>query len=449
MKILWHMPTLRRRGCGLSTRAIDLAQRVRNDGPAVTFLVEQDKTDVTDARIGGLPLLRMKVTRKRPLHWSLQAAARREAARRLVERCLDDGGPAHDLLISCQPEVVAAYAEHPRRRPLIFVCGGTTLLHDEAEAAEQESLSWFRRLGFCLDRRLKHVHEAAAFAAADAVVFDSDHTRNLVVDAYSIAAAGCHTIHGGVDEDCFRPPTPDERQTARTNLGLSEMGYVIVWTGRLSPEKNLNLLLHAVAQCSPMPEQVLVVGGGPLRADLERLSVSLGLAGRAQPGKFSTVRSPAGVVRFLGPQDDVRPFLHAADVFAFPSRGESFGGAMAEAMATGLACVALRPDGLRVRNANCEIIEHARTGLLVDHASPAGFAAVLELLGVDTALRRRLGAAGRSRALAHFTWNLGARKLVDLISKLVPIPVHSDIHSEGSKPKPVNHRTSDIPLVTG
>ena len=140
------------------------------------------------------------------------------------------------------------------------------------------------------------------------------------------------------------------------------------------------------------------------------------------------------VVRFTGEQVDVRPFLHAADIFAFPSRGESFGVSLVEAMACGLPCVALRPDNSGIRSASDEIIEHGRTGLLVDEPSPRAFAATLDLLALDGEGRRRCGEAGWARACEHFTWTAGARRLADLISKLVPVPAPSDIQSESRRP---------------
>jgi len=125
-----------------------------------------------------------------------------------------------------------------------------------------------------------------------------------------------------------------------------------------------------------------------------------------------------GVVSFVGIQIDVRPFLHAADAFVFPSRGESFGGALVEAMASGLACVALCPDGETIRNANFEIIEHVTTGLLVDRAEPAALAAALDRLLADRELRTALGQAARRRAASAFTWSVAARQLNDLVCEL-------------------------------
>lgn len=399
MKIAWHMPTFRRACCGLSIRALRLADGLRQQGHEITFIVAANKTDVTANSIDGHPVEKRTLPNTRALHWSLQSLTRRRAALAMVDQIDFE----HDLMLTCQPEFAAEYGRRCVRHPLIFVCGGTTLLHDGADAAQSAGRSWFQRRLYAIDRCLKHRNERAAFLAADAVVFDSHATRELAVRDYRLDPERCRTIHGGVDPDTFVPPTDHQRILTRQKLGIEETEHVLVWTGRVSPEKNLDLLLHALACCRPPPNRLLIVGDGPVRDDLVRLRDRLGLG---------------CVVSFLGEQPDVRPFLHAADGFVFPSRGESFGGSLVEAMACGLPCIALRPDGGAIRNASLEILETEKTGLLVDRAEPAAFAAVIERLMADRELRSALGRAGRRRAESSFTWSAAAAQLNELVVRV-------------------------------
>jgi glycosyltransferase involved in cell wall biosynthesis len=387
--------------CGLSIRAVELARRLRGFGHTISFVVDREKTDVAAGHCQGMPVRRLSVRKARVFHWSLQAVARRRAAERIVGQL----GFGHDLMVSCQPEVVAAYATLREGEPLVYVCGGTTLLHDMADRARQATRPAISRLAFAIDRRLKSHNESRAFARADLVVVDSLHTRDLVANTHGVDSARLHAVHGGLDEGHFQPADEEIRRQSRRRLGLRPDAVVVVWTGRLSPEKNLELLLRSVPHCERLPDRLVIVGDGPARPFLTRLAESLGL-GR--------------IVQFAGVQDDVRPFLHAADVFAFPSRGESFGGALVEAMACGLACVALRSDGKLVQNANGEIIEHGRCGLLVDGAGPEAFASALDQVNGDAALRCRLGEAARRRVCGSFTWAAGASHLNALISDLAP-----------------------------
>jgi glycosyltransferase involved in cell wall biosynthesis len=397
MKIAWHMPTLQRAGCGLSRRALSISAGLRQLGHDIAFLVDARKTDINTVALDGLRVQRLVAPSILSPHWSLQAIARRRAVSALVAQI----NCKHDVMLTCQPEFAAAYAKCSCRAPLVFVCGGTTLLHDGADIARSSELSWPRRRLFALDRLLKHRNERTAFRIADAVVFDSHATRERVTREYQLESGRFETIHGGVDPDEFQPPTPQQRRDARRKLGIGESEDVLTWTGRLSPEKNIELLLSALAcgRCRPIRE--LIVGEGPAREQLEKLSHQHGLGSR---------------VSFAGMQPDVRPFLHAADVFAFPSCGESFGGALIEAMACGLPCIALRPNGETIRNANLEIIEHEKSGLLVDRAEPAALAAVIERLLGDASLRTTLGDAARRRATSLFTWPAAAAHLDNLLN---------------------------------
>lgn len=400
MNIAWHMPTLSMHTCGLSMRAIEFAARLQGWGNRVTLFVDAAKTDVAGECIRGMELVKMDIPFARSVHWSLQAVARRKrsaVAANLV-------GEEWDLVISCQPEFVATYGARTRRPPLVYVCGSTTLHHDEADVAAQSSFSFSKRLPFTIDRTLKRTNERRAFLAAEAAVFDSDQTRDLVIHAYNVSPTICHTVRGGVDTNRFLPATPEEKVACRYRLGIAENARVVTWTGRMSPEKNLPLLLGATARMRDGKTLVLLVGDGPERTKLERQVASLGLKDR---------------VRFVGACGDVRQYLRAADVFAFPSRSESFGCSLAEALACGLPVVALRPDGVTIRNASIEVVEEGDCGLLADEPSVEAFATQLTHLCDDAALRAKLGRAARLWA-QRYDWDAGASQVRTLIESLLP-----------------------------
>ena len=399
MKIAWHMPTLRRTCCGLSHRALRLANGLRQNGHDIEFFVDAGKSDISNDAVDGFRVRRIPSPRHRLPHWSLQALGRRRAASALAAQIPSD----HEVMLTCQPEFVSEYVRRSLGTPLIFVCGGTTLLHDGADRARSAEGSCLRQGFFALDRFLKRRSERAAFRLADAVIFDSDATRVRVTRDYRLDIARFQTVHGGVEPDEFQPPSAQQRHDARHLLGIGQFEDVLAWTGRLSPEKNIDLLLKALACCRRPPHRVLIVGDGPTREELIKLSHRLGLD---------------GVVSFVGIQIDVRPFLHAADVFVFPSRGESFGGALVEAMACGLPCVALHPDGETIRNASLEIIEGEKSGLLVNRAEPAALAAIIERLLANRELRNALGAAARLRATSLFTWAAATAQFNKLFNEI-------------------------------
>lgn len=396
MKLLWHMPTLRRAGCGLSRRAIRLALGLRKFGIETVLAVHAEKTDAPRDELESIPIRRHRPRRRSAAHWSLQAAAKSRSARALARELQED----HEVFVTCQAEMVSAYAARDARRPVVFVCGGLTCLH---RGDLDRSLNALRRLPFMLDAGIKHRNESAALAKADCVVFDSRSTLESATRHHHPGRAGWSVIHGAVDAAEFAPPTDREREAARSRYKFEAQDAVIAWTGRLSPEKNVPLLLSSLARCRLPRINLLLAGDGPEREPLESLARSLSLSSR---------------VRFAGMMDDVRPCLHAADVFAFPSTGESCGCSLIEAMACGLPVIVLRPDRERVCTAGEEIIEHGRTGWLVDANEPAAFAEGLDRLAGDEFLRRRLATAGRAAVIGEFDWSSAAAKFAELLLAL-------------------------------
>lgn len=413
MKILWHMPILRKHTCGLSIRALRLASELRRFGHEISFVVANDKTDIRDNCIDGMVLKKPAVVRFRPCHWSLQMTERRRVARTVVRKFDDD----HELLISCQPEAVHAYRQLHQRRPVLFVCGGTTLLHDAADVQRHASLSWGRRLLFALDRYLKRCNETSAFRSADAVVFDSRQTRTRVIDAYSVNPEKCYTVYGGLDSKKYRPPEAVERDRCRTQLGLGDHDIAIVWTGRISSEKNLELLIQALPKCRLRPQRVFIVGDGPMRQDLVALCQQ---------------EDVEDLVSFVGETTDVASYLHAADIFVFPSRSESFGASLVEAMGSGLPCIALRAENATGGNASEEIFGSEASGLIVRSNEPAAMAQALDDLVHDPSRRRCMGRYASKRAAEKFEWANGGRCLHELILRVFG---RSEIESTPAYPR--------------
>ncbi|NJM39740.1 MAG: glycosyltransferase [Anaerolineae bacterium] len=154
--------------------------------------------------------------------------------------------------------------------------------------------------------------------------------------------------------------------------------------GRLRYYKGFDDLIKAVAHA---PNALaVIVGVGPLEAELKGLAQQLGIANR---------------VIFPGEPDDAHlPLYHqAADVFAAPSnsRAESFGISIIEAMASGLPVITTE-----IGTATSWINQHDETGVVVPPLNPQALASALNLMQDET-LRQRLGKAARARVLQEFT----------------------------------------------
>ena len=129
---------------------------------------------------------------------------------------------------------------------------------------------------------------------------------------------------------------------------------------------------------------------------------TLVLAGPQMPNFLSFWKSfrPAGPVHVLGQLDEVqkRDFFAAIDLFALPSRSDSFGLVFPEAWVNGVPCVGYRAGGVPW------VIRDGIDGLLVRCGDIASLAAALVRLVGDAALRRRMGEAGRARIPTEFDW---------------------------------------------
>jgi glycosyltransferase involved in cell wall biosynthesis len=181
-------------------------------------------------------------------------------------------------------------------------------------------------------------------------------------------------VHSGIAPFAPFGGSPAERQPLDGACG-------VLMVSRLDPQKDPVTLLDAWGMVAG-PHRLLLAGDGPLRPALEEMVSRRGLAGRVQ---------------LLGARTDVPTLLRAADVFVLSSRSEGLPLAIIEAMTAGLPVVATGVGGVP------EAVVHGETGLLVPPGDPTALASALDRLLRDAGLRRRMGEAGRQRALAHFT----------------------------------------------
>ena len=169
----------------------------------------------------------------------------------------------------------------------------------------------------------------------------------------------------------------------------------LLFMGRHRYYKGLDTLIRAMPQ---IEAHLLVGGDGPMREEWEALTRELGVADK---------------ISFLGnvPQERMAEVYYSADIFTFPSnaRSEAFGIVMMEAMACGLPCITTE-----LGTGTSFVVRHEQTGLVVPPSDPDAFAAAVNRLLVDPALRRRYGEAGRQRLLHEFT----IEKMVDRIEQV-------------------------------
>ena len=194
-------------------------------------------------------------------------------------------------------------------------------------------------------------------------------------------------IGNGVDPARFAPAADEgaTRRRLRAELATPEDAVAIVAVGRLVAEKGYPELFKAMRRV----EAVLWVVGERLASDHARA-----IEAEIEAATSDPMLAPR--IRLLGRREDVPDILRAADVFTLPSHREGMPRSIIEAMMAGLPVVATDIRGSR------EEVVDGETGFLAPVRDPAALGLALDRLVRDPALRRRMGAAGRARALALY-----------------------------------------------
>ena len=155
----------------------------------------------------------------------------------------------------------------------------------------------------------------------------------------------------------------------------------------LIPRKGIDLALQALGSLTDFPWTLNIIGDGGERQKLEHMATALGLSAR---------------VSFLGQIPDPTPWYQKSDLLLFPSRSESLGLVIIEAMSNGTPCLAFRSDGTNFRNVTEELITHNEDGLLAN--SLDDFRNQLDSVFHQPETLVRLGRTARSKALRCFQW---------------------------------------------
>jgi glycosyltransferase involved in cell wall biosynthesis len=199
-------------------------------------------------------------------------------------------------------------------------------------------------------------------------------------------AAQIVTIPNGIEP---APAPAGDSRLLRAALGLEADAVVFGCVGRLSPEKGYDRLIRAFAVLAngatpgPTPRrQLVILGEGPLRKDLEKLAEREGVAER---------------VIFAGFHPNVRELLPALDVVVASSLSEGLSVALLEAMAAGRCIVGTDVPGIR------EAVSADREALIVPADDVESLSRALGRVAHDPTLRERLGAAARRRFGVEFT----------------------------------------------
>jgi glycosyltransferase involved in cell wall biosynthesis len=264
---------------------------------------------------------------------------------------------------------------------------GTRVVFTEHGRHFPDVVSWRRRLtNRLLLRRL-----------ADRVTAVCDFSRQALARQDGFLLDSIEVIENGIDVE--RYSCPRDVHALRLSLGLQPERRYVSCIARFHPVKDHRMLINAFGELASesADTDLVLVGDGPLRADLEAQVTSLGLTGR---------------VHFLGVRGDVPRILAAVDVFVLTSVSEAASITLLEAMATGLPVVVTDVGG------NPEIVRDQVDGLLVPRGDARATAAALRMVLSDRERSAAFGRAGRQRAFDHYRLERTIKRYHDLYASL-------------------------------
>ncbi|MDT0529408.1 glycosyltransferase family 4 protein [Micromonospora sp. DSM 115977] len=272
-----------------------------------------------------------------------------------------------------------------------------------------------RRTGIRRAVALTHGHEVgwAALPAAraalrrigrgvDVTTYLGEYTRMRLERALH-GVTELHRLAPGVDVDAYHPSVDGE--PVRLRLGLADRP-VVVCVSRLVPRKGQDMLIRAMPEIRRrVPDAaLLVVGGGPYRATLEKLA--------RQTGVDRDVVFTGSV-----PSAELPAHYAAGDVYAMPCRTrnrgldvEGLGIVYLEASATGLPVVAGDSGGAP------DAVREGETGFVVRGRDVAQLADRVATLLADRDLARQFGAAGRAWVEREWRWEAQAQRMAALLA---------------------------------
>lgn len=200
-------------------------------------------------------------------------------------------------------------------------------------------------------------------------------------------------VPNGVDTSVYQPIPTNLKAQLRKDLMLPGH-FVFLYSGRLSPEKNLDWLLNVWGKFQEKKQATLmVIGSGPAAPLFEE-------------GTLPNVR-------FEGYVDHPQIYYQAADAFVLPSKTEGLSNALLEAMACGLPVIATNVG------AAPEVVNNGENGFLIHPGDSDALLLAMEKIYTHPKLRREFGQKGRERVNSDFSLDCTVQKLVGIYDDLL------------------------------
>lgn len=274
---------------------------------AIQALQQQDEVDVTLITRRWESIDGLQVVRADPFYlgnvwrdWGFACAARRQWQQQRIDLV-----QSHERIAGCH----------------IYRAGDG--VHAHWLALRRRTLSLPGRLGLWLNPYHHYVCRAERRMFLDPalrlVICNSQMVKREIQALFDLPDQRFAVIYNGVDTDAFHPSLERHRAALRAEWQIPETAPLLLYVGSGFARKGVELALRAIAAHEPV--FLLVVGKDKHANRYQQLAEQLGVAAR---------------VRFVGAQNDVKPFYGMADAFILPTLYDPFPNVCIEALACGL-----------------------------------------------------------------------------------------------------------------
>ena len=248
-----------------------------------------------------------------------------------------------------------------------------------------------------LQRRYAETMIRHACTASNAVIVNSEFTKDELLSVIAIDPAKVHVVPMGVNP-VFFTPVSQERRDAFAQRHKLDRPYIL-YTGSVKAHKNILTLLRAFNTLRRVYDVLLVFAGEKLETDRELFELTERMIIKQR-------------IRDLGrlSLDDLATAYQGARAVVLPSFYEGFGFSMVEAMASGVPAIGSKAGSIP------EVM--GKAGLIFDPYDGRRLEEYLGLMMIDESLRQELIEKGRTRA-QQFSWDRCAERTIDIYRKVV------------------------------
>ncbi len=235
---------------------------------------------------------------------------------------------------------------------------------------------------------------------AGRIIVTSNSMKGEICGHFNIPHENVDIIPNAVEVEKYH--TDVDRRAVRRRFGVGDHEKLVLYVGRLVPQKGVEYLIRAMPRISwRFPEsKFVIVGEGWMRGHLEWLADQSGQRWRTNFTGFIS-------------DEDLIALTKGADVMVVPSVYEPFGIVALEGMAAGVPVVASQVGGL------AEVVEHDKTGVWAYPRSPDSIAWGVERVLSDTGYRDWLVKNATEAVKSRFSWEAVAKQTVEVYKRVL------------------------------